>query len=184
MPRSNIKYVLLLVYQKVQWFVLTQLYFHIMSPTHNFAFKIQFISLTFLISAFVCDKSVQYDVCEEPIRWFYYFMYLCCAVILSFCFCDCCTLLCCSFYTVKKGSPFSRPQPGCHWLNSPWESLVSDIPVGDGKIVKLFYSVYSTACLYWLLFLSLYRDCCIVAMQWSLHSVGRECCTVGIMWLL
>ncbi len=48
-------------------------------------------------------------------------------------------------YTVKKGSPFSRPQPGCHWLNSPWagifpprESLVSDIPAGDGKIVKTF----------------------------------------------
>ncbi len=45
-------------------------------------------------------------------------------------------------YTVKKLKRFSRPQPGCHWLNSPWagifpprESLVSDIPAGDGKIV-------------------------------------------------
>ncbi len=54
-----------------------------------------------------------------------------------------------SKYTVKNGLPFSRPQPGCHWLNSPWagicparESLVSDIPAGDGKIVKLFYSVW------------------------------------------
>jgi hypothetical protein len=51
----------------------------------------------------------------------------------------------------KKGSRFSRPQPGCHLLNSPWagiiklfparESLVSDTPAGDGKIANLFYSV-------------------------------------------
>ncbi len=50
------------------------------------------------------------------------------------------SLLC--VYTVKKFKRFSRPQPGCHWLNSPWagifpprESLVSDITSGDGKIV-------------------------------------------------
>jgi hypothetical protein len=45
---------------------------------------------------------------------------------------------------------FSRPQPGCHLPNSPWtgiiwllpfrESLVSDIPVGDGKPLKLLPS--------------------------------------------
>ncbi len=57
------------------------------------------------------------------------------------------TFLCLwALYThCKKGSPFSRPQPGCHWLNSPWagifptrESLVSDILARDGKIVKTF----------------------------------------------
>ncbi len=48
-------------------------------------------------------------------------------------------------YTVKKFKRFSRPQPGCQWLNSPWagifpprESLVSDIPAGDGKMANLF----------------------------------------------
>jgi hypothetical protein len=51
-------------------------------------------------------------------------------------------------YIVKKGWQFSRPQPGCHLLNSPWrgiiklfptrERLVSDIPVGDEKIANLF----------------------------------------------
>ncbi len=51
-------------------------------------------------------------------------------------------------YTVKKGQRFSRPQPGCHLPNSPWpgkiklstarESLVSDIPAGDGKTANLF----------------------------------------------
>ncbi len=53
-----------------------------------------------------------------------------------------------SGYTVKKFKRFFRPQPGCHWLNSPWagifpprESLVSDIPAGDRKSFKLFYSV-------------------------------------------
>ncbi len=54
-------------------------------------------------------------------------------------------------YTVKKGYQFSRPQAGCHWPNSPCagiikffptrKSLVSDIPAGDGKIEKKFYSV-------------------------------------------
>jgi hypothetical protein len=51
-------------------------------------------------------------------------------------------------YTVKKGLGFSHFQPGCHQPNSPWsgkiklfparESLVSDIPAGDGKIKKNF----------------------------------------------
>ncbi len=51
-------------------------------------------------------------------------------------------------HTVKKGYWFSRPQPGCHLPNPPWagiiklfparESLVSDIPAGDGKIANLF----------------------------------------------
>ncbi len=57
-----------------------------------------------------------------------------------------------SGYTVKV-DPFCRPQPGCHLPNSPWpgiiklfpvrESLVSDIPAGDGKNDNLFYSVSS-----------------------------------------
>jgi hypothetical protein len=48
----------------------------------------------------------------------------------------------------KKGYWFSRPQAECHWANSLWpgiiqflpagESLVSDIPAGDGKIGNLF----------------------------------------------
>ncbi len=52
------------------------------------------------------------------------------------------------------GYLFSRPQPGCHLPNSPWsgiiklfparESLVSDIPAGDGKNCNIFYSVRLT----------------------------------------
>ncbi len=51
-------------------------------------------------------------------------------------------------YTVRKGKRFSRPQPGCHKPNYPWpgivylfpamESLVFDIPAGDGKFANLF----------------------------------------------
>ncbi len=56
----------------------------------------------------------------------------------------------------KKDFRYSRPQPGCHLPNSPWagimtsymyklvlrtESLISDIPAGDGNIEKLFYGV-------------------------------------------
>jgi hypothetical protein len=47
----------------------------------------------------------------------------------------------------KKRLQFSRTQPGCHLPNSPWlgiiklflarESLVCDIPAGDGKTVNL-----------------------------------------------
>jgi hypothetical protein len=51
-------------------------------------------------------------------------------------------------YTLlKKGYRFSRPQPGCHQPNSlcpgiiklfpPGESLVGDIPAGDGKTANL-----------------------------------------------
>ncbi len=50
--------------------------------------------------------------------------------------------------TVNFFYKFSRSQPGCHLPNSPWpgkfllfparESLVSDIPPGDGKIENLF----------------------------------------------
>jgi hypothetical protein len=53
-----------------------------------------------------------------------------------------------SDHTVKKGWRFSRPQPRCHLPNSPWagkiklfplrESLVSDIPDGDGKTTNPF----------------------------------------------
>jgi hypothetical protein len=66
-------------------------------------------------------------------------------------------VMCPPVYTVKKGLSFSRPLPGCHLPNSPWpgiiklfparESLVSDIPAGDGKIVKLFFTVYSALAL-------------------------------------
>ncbi len=56
---------------------------------------------------------------------------------------------CCRIpYTVKNGYRFSRPQPGCHFPNSPWpgiiklfparESFVSDVPAGDGKITNIF----------------------------------------------
>ncbi len=52
----------------------------------------------------------------------------------------------------KKAFQYSRPQPGCHLPNSPWagimtsyikysayrESLVIDIPAGDGDIEKVF----------------------------------------------
>ncbi len=51
-------------------------------------------------------------------------------------------------HTVKKGYRFFRPQSGCHLPNFPWpgiikyfparESLVSDIPAGDGKTANLF----------------------------------------------
>ncbi len=55
-------------------------------------------------------------------------------------------------YTVKKAFQYSRPQPGCHLPNSPLggtndvinklfrprESLVNDIPAGDGNIEKPF----------------------------------------------
>jgi hypothetical protein len=50
-----------------------------------------------------------------------------------------------------KGCRYPCPQPECHEPNSPWpgiiklfparESLVSDIPAGDGKNTKFFYSV-------------------------------------------
>ncbi len=52
---------------------------------------------------------------------------------------------CKMFIHRKKAFQYSRPQPGCHLPNSPWavimESLVSDIPAGDGNIEKLFYGV-------------------------------------------
>jgi hypothetical protein len=51
-------------------------------------------------------------------------------------------------YTVKKGYRFSRTRTGCHQPNSLWpvridlflprDSVVSDIPAGDGKIINLF----------------------------------------------
>ncbi len=54
-------------------------------------------------------------------------------------------------YTVKTGYRFSPPHPGCHRPHSPWtgiiklspprESLISDIPAGEGKFDKHFYSV-------------------------------------------
>jgi hypothetical protein len=43
-------------------------------------------------------------------------------------------------YIVKKVIDFSRPQPGCRLLFPAKESLVSDIPAGDGKTADLFYS--------------------------------------------
>jgi hypothetical protein len=57
-------------------------------------------------------------------------------------------------YTVhfkKKGYRFSRPQPGFHLPNSPWpgkNSLVSDIPAGDGKIANFFLQcMYTQTCI-------------------------------------
>jgi hypothetical protein len=54
-------------------------------------------------------------------------------------------------YTVKKDERFSCPQTGGPEPNSPWpgiiklflarESLVSDIPAGDGNSLTFFYSV-------------------------------------------
>ncbi len=56
-------------------------------------------------------------------------------------------------YTVKKAFLYSCPQPGCHLLSlggnndvtyklfPPSESLVSDIPAGDGNTEQLFYGV-------------------------------------------
>jgi hypothetical protein len=51
-------------------------------------------------------------------------------------------------YTVKKGFPYSRLQPGCHLPNSPLpgiikllpasERLFSDIPAADGNMENLF----------------------------------------------
>ncbi len=51
----------------------------------------------------------------------------------------------------NKSQRFSRPQPGCHLPNSPrpgniilfpaGESLVSDIPAGDGKTANIFFTV-------------------------------------------
>ncbi len=51
-------------------------------------------------------------------------------------------------YTVKKRWRPSRPQPGCHLPNSLWaeiikliqprESLISDIPAGDGNVANVF----------------------------------------------
>jgi hypothetical protein len=31
-------------------------------------------------------------------------------------------------YTVNKSSPFSRPQPGCHWSNSSWAGIIYFFP--------------------------------------------------------
>ncbi len=67
-------------------------------------------------------------------------------------------------HTVKKGLPFFRSQPGCHLPNSPWagiisiifpsrESLVSDIPTGEGKIVNSVYLSYDTDLKFSLFFL-------------------------------
>ncbi len=48
--------------------------------------------------------------------------------------------------TLKKDWPFSCPHPRCLWpgkikLFPSRESLVNDIPAGDGKTANLFYSV-------------------------------------------
>jgi hypothetical protein len=51
-----------------------------------------------------------------------------------------------SMHTVSMHFGFSRPQPGCHLLNSPGPGItklfpareVSDIPAGVGKTANLF----------------------------------------------
>ncbi len=60
-------------------------------------------------------------------------------------------------YTVKNGYRLSRLQPGCHlpgrarrgiiYLFPARESLVSDIPSGDGKTTNLFLQCTSSTCL-------------------------------------
>jgi hypothetical protein len=62
-----------------------------------------------------------------------------------------------TYTEIEKVLPVSRPQPGCHGSNSPWariiklflasESLISDIPAGDGKVVNLF-TVYRSICIH------------------------------------
>ncbi len=57
-------------------------------------------------------------------------------------------------YNIKKGPRFFRPQPGCHFRNPPWpgiislfpswESLVRDIPAGEGKTANLFLQCNGT----------------------------------------
>jgi hypothetical protein len=37
-------------------------------------------------------------------------------------------------YTVKKGYPFSCPQPGCHLPNSPWEEIIKLFPAGESLV--------------------------------------------------
>jgi hypothetical protein len=46
-------------------------------------------------------------------------------------------------YTVKKGLPFSRPQPGCHKPNSPWPGIIYLFPARESLVSSLtfFYSV-------------------------------------------
>jgi hypothetical protein len=54
-------------------------------------------------------------------------------------------------YTVKKGYRFSRPQPGCHTLNSPWPGIINlfrsgriwlvTSRLGTEKSLTFFYSV-------------------------------------------
>jgi hypothetical protein len=45
-------------------------------------------------------------------------------------------------------SPTKSPWPGRIKLFPTRESLVVDIPAGDGKIIMLFYSVLSTECVF------------------------------------
>ncbi len=91
-------------------------------------------------------------------------------------------------YTVKKSYHFFRPQPGCHLPNSPWlgiiklfptrESLVSDIPAGDGKNDILFYSV---------LYRWPPRDCCrAVLCLFPERNIGYVCriSTSHFIWVL
>ncbi len=72
-------------------------------------------------------------------------------VALQVCFALCWTVRIASYdgpYTVKKVSGFPVPSAGRHSPNSPWpgkiklfparESLVSDIPPGDGKTQTFF----------------------------------------------
>ncbi len=61
-------------------------------------------------------------------------------------------------YTVKKGSEFPVFNQYVTYQNSPWpgitklfparESLVSDIPAGDGKIDNIFFTMYLPVALF------------------------------------
>ncbi len=51
-------------------------------------------------------------------------------------------------YTVKKFKRFSRPQSGCHWLNSPWAGIMSLAAMNEfgsnGWICNQWMSLSST----------------------------------------
>ncbi len=42
--------------------------------------------------------------------------------------------------TVKKGLPFSRPQPGCHWPNSPWREIIISFASRESLVTFLQFT--------------------------------------------
>jgi hypothetical protein len=80
-------------------------------------------------------------------------------------------------YTVKKGLPFSRPQPGCHRPNSPWQEYLNysrpgrvwsvTSRLGTGKWQTFFYSVVKT------LIALKWNGICAISVH-SIFNVHRE----------